>query len=81
MPGLFLQSLSKNFIELGYGTIKSVTKLEQAFVDFQNQFKDPCSANTLKLQRQLNKITNQLKTLSKLLNGGYSTTSHGDDFN
>ena len=68
MPGLFLQSLSKNFIELGYGTIKSVTKLEQAFVDFQNQFKDPCSANTLKLQRQLNKITQQLKTLSKLLN-------------
>lgn len=68
MPGLFLQSLSRNFIELGYGTIKSVTKLEKAFEDFKNQFKDPCSANTLKLQRQLSKINTQLKSLSKLLN-------------
>lgn len=68
MTGKFLQSISGNFIKLGYGTIKSITKLEQTFNKFKDKFKDPCQADTVKLQKELKAIISQLKALSKLLN-------------
>lgn len=67
MPGLFLQSTSKGFLQLKGGLGKAVTRLESQYQGLISNRLSVCKQNTKSLQAEINRIINQLNVVQRLL--------------